>query len=116
MLGDAQTVFEIARDPVMFLDLIYVLCEPQLEAVGITDEEFGESLARSDLYSKLTLVYMEAITDFFIQYDPDIGHSLRKAFQEDPDILALMKEMNLTPSGKSQDSSELIQAPTPSES
>lgn len=116
MLGDAQGVFEIAQDPVMFLDYIYVLIEPQLEAAGISDEEFGEVMARSDIYSALTMVYVEAITDFFIQYDPDIGHSLKKAFQEDPDIQAAMNEMNSMSSGKSQDLSESTPTATTSES
>ena len=45
-------LFEQLGDPIKLVDILYVLCKPQAEALKVTDEEFGESLA-GDVLEKL---------------------------------------------------------------
>ena len=36
-------------DVVMFVDVLYLICEPQCEAAGLTDEQFGAGLGGDNL-------------------------------------------------------------------
>lgn len=41
---DKDPLSALATDPVMLVDVLYVICRDQADKVGITDREFGESL------------------------------------------------------------------------
>jgi len=51
-------------DPVLFADVLYVVCKPQADERGVSDEQFGELLA-GDTLEKATGVFLEALVDFF---------------------------------------------------
>jgi len=54
---------DLSRDPVRLVDLLYVLCEAQATAVGITDEQFGEAMAGDSILSA-TDAFISALVDF----------------------------------------------------
>ena len=57
-------LFEQLGDPIKLVDVLYVLCKPQAEALKVTDEEFGESLA-GDVLETASDALMGAVGDFF---------------------------------------------------
>jgi hypothetical protein len=54
----------LASDPVLLVDVIYVLCRDQAEAHGVSDEEFGAAMA-GDALDHAVKAMLGAIVDFF---------------------------------------------------
>ena len=54
----------LASDPVLLVDVIYVLCRDQAEAHGVSDEEFGAAMA-GDALDHAVQAMLGAIVDFF---------------------------------------------------
>lgn len=54
----------VINDPIMLADVLYVVCKPQADAAGVTDEQFGEGLA-GDAINAATAALMEAYIGFF---------------------------------------------------
>lgn len=69
---DLMTAFEgklfteLAGDPILLGDTLYVVCQEQAAERGITDEQFGELLA-GDTIDRATDALIEGIVDFFPQ-------------------------------------------------
>ena len=57
---------QFVDDPVLFGDVLYVVCQAQANERGVTPEQFGEMLA-NDLLQKATDAFLEALVDFFPQ-------------------------------------------------
>ena len=55
---------KLYADPVLLVDVIYVLCKPQADAAEITDEQFGEAMA-GDAIELATTALVDEIIDFF---------------------------------------------------
>ena len=54
---------KLADDPVLFCDVLYVLCKPQADEHEITDEQFGSALNGDAIYAA-TNALMEELVDF----------------------------------------------------
>tara|TARA_R110002020_G_scaffold462046_1_gene681334 strand:- start:207 stop:671 length:465 start_codon:yes stop_codon:yes gene_type:complete len=54
---------DLGTDPVKLCDLIFVLCSDQAEKAGISDVQFGESLA-GDAIDSATSAFMDELVDF----------------------------------------------------
>jgi peptide subunit release factor RF-3 len=54
----------LASDPVLLVDVIYVLCRDQANALGVTDEDFGAAMA-GDAIEHAVKAMLGAIVDFF---------------------------------------------------
>ena len=54
----------LASDPVLLVDVIYVLCRDQAEAQGVSDENFGATMA-GDALDHAVKAMLGAIVDFF---------------------------------------------------
>ena len=54
----------LVRDPVRLVDCVYVLCKPQADAAGVTDERFGEAMA-GDAILRAADAFMRELADFF---------------------------------------------------
>lgn len=65
----------LLRDPVTLIDVIYVLCQPQIEKAGLTDEQFGAGMAGESI-GKAGEAFVEAYLDFF--QDPRVSATLRR--------------------------------------
>ena len=51
-------------DPVLLCDVVYCLCKPQADDIGITDEDFGRAM-RGDAIGSATEALLEELVDFF---------------------------------------------------
>jgi hypothetical protein len=54
----------LAADPVMLVDMLYVICKPAADAAGVSDEEFGAALV-GDAIDAASTALLEALMDFF---------------------------------------------------
>jgi hypothetical protein len=54
----------LADDPVQLADVLYCVCKPQADKLGVTDEQFGERLA-GDVIDHATAALLEALVNFF---------------------------------------------------
>ena len=61
-----QLLETLATDPEQLCNVLYVICKPQADAKGITDEQFGEGMA-GDAISSGTDALLEELADFFPQ-------------------------------------------------
>ncbi len=62
--GDPPLLTRIGTDEILFCDLLYCLCKPQLDQAGITDQQFGQSLGGDAILSASNAFYEEMV-DFF---------------------------------------------------
>lgn len=63
---DPESIFRAAEDPGLLCDVLYVLCEDQAKAAGVTDRQFGEALT-GDAIDAAAEAYMLETVDFFPQ-------------------------------------------------
>ena len=54
----------VANDPILLVDILWVLCEGQAKTAGVTDDDFGSSLA-GDSISDATRAFLDELVDFF---------------------------------------------------
>lgn len=59
-----ESVNKLYDDPVLLVDVIWILCESQATGKKISDVEFGRSL-RGDAIEGATAALLESIADFF---------------------------------------------------
>lgn len=60
--GKAQ--LQLRRDVVLLVNTLYLLCQPEAQRQGISDEQFGACLV-GDAIRRATIAMDEAIADFF---------------------------------------------------
>ena len=54
----------LLSDPVLLVDVLYVVCKPEADAAGVSDEEFGQAMA-GDAIDQATQAFLEALASFF---------------------------------------------------
>ena len=59
-----DTLERVANDPILLVDILWVLCEGQAKASGVTDEDFGSSLAGESVEAA-TRALLDELVDFF---------------------------------------------------
>ena len=57
-------VDRIASDPVLLVDVLWILCEEAAKPAGVTDDDFGSSLA-GDSIERATEAFLDELVDFF---------------------------------------------------
>ena len=57
-------VDRIANDPCLLVDILWVCVEDEAKAAGVTDEEFGRSLAGESI-EEATRAFLDELVDFF---------------------------------------------------
>ena len=64
--GDVKVdlVDRIANDPCLLVDILWVLVEPQAREDGVSDVDFGSSLA-GDAITEATGAFLDELVDFF---------------------------------------------------
>ena len=60
----AELLERLSSDPVLLVDVLFAVCKPQADKLGITDEDVGESMA-GDAIEHATTALLEEIIDFF---------------------------------------------------
>lgn len=68
----ADPFLELAVDPIKLVDVLWLCCERQAQAIGVTDENFGENLGEK--IAEATAALEDAVIDFF---PPTMQSSLR---------------------------------------
>ena len=61
---DGKLLDDLIRDPIRLCDVIYALCKPQADQLGLTDEVFGQRMA-GDAIAQATDALTAEIVDFF---------------------------------------------------
>lgn len=61
---DSSVLDKLSEDPVLLVDVLYAVCKPEADKLGISDEQFGESLD-GDAIEKATENLLDEIVDFF---------------------------------------------------
>ena len=120
-----DTLDRVANDPILLCDILWVLCEGQAKAAGVTDDDFGSSLA-GDSISEATRAFLDELVDFFPgarrailkkavglarRYEEENAAALEKAL-ESPEFEERMKTL-LNPRGGSPESAESTPTPSP---
>lgn len=47
---EGSLIPKLVNDPMLLVDVLYVVLKPQADAMGVTDEQFGEALGRGKLW------------------------------------------------------------------
>jgi hypothetical protein len=66
---------ELANDPILLCDVLYAVCRPQADELGVSDEDFGRGLGGNAI-EQATDALLEELVDFFPSRK---GALLRKA-------------------------------------
>ena len=118
--NDFAKLQELLRDPITLVDVIYVLCKEQADALKLTDEQFGAGLA-GETVTNAADAFLEAFINF--SQDQRMGRLLRSRKAKGTaavDILlteAEQKLERLTPEWMAQELREKSgSSPAPSES
>jgi hypothetical protein len=61
---EGKLIERLATDPVLLCDVLYVLCKPEADAKGVSDEDFGRAMA-GDAIEAGTTALLEELVDFF---------------------------------------------------
>lgn len=61
---DGDLLTRLAVDPVLLTDVLYACCRPEAETRGISDEEFGRSMA-GDAIDGATTALLQELINFF---------------------------------------------------
>ena len=113
-----DTLERVANDPILLVDILWVLCEGQAKPAGVTDDDFGSSLA-GDSIEEATRAFLDELVDFFPgarrlflkkavdlarKYTAETKDALAKAL-EDPELTRRVEE-SMHSSASSPESSE----------
>ena len=60
----ADLVDRIANEPCLLVDILWVVCEEQTKEDGVSDVDFGSSLA-GDAVEEATRAFLDELVDFF---------------------------------------------------
>ena len=96
---EGKLIERLIGDPILLCDVIYCVCKEDADAKGITDEEFGRSMA-GDAIELATTALLEELVDFFPQGKRQL---LRKALAK----LETLQETMLAVVSERLDSPEL---------
>ena len=120
-----DTLDRVANDPILLVDILWVLCEGQAKAAGVTDDDFGSSLA-GDSISDATRAFLDELVDFFPgarrlflkkavdlarKFETENAQMLEKALAS-PEFEERLKT-SLRPPAVSRESAESTPAPSP---
>lgn len=92
----------LVGDPILFVDVLYVLVKPQADAAGISDEAFGEMLAGAEI-EQATDAFLEALVAFF---PPRRQELMRKALAA---MQRIVKEAEETMMAQAEASLETVE-------
>lgn len=62
-VDDGELIRRLITDPILLVDIIYVVCEPQARDRNVSDEDFGEALA-GDAIAGATKALLDSLVSF----------------------------------------------------
>jgi len=60
---DNGLLYRLIADPVLLVDVLYVVCQEQADEANVTDEQFGRAMA-GDAIDGATKAFLEELADF----------------------------------------------------
>jgi len=78
---------ELIGDPVRLVDTLYAIVQPQADAAGVTDEQFGRSLG-GDSLEQAANAFVEGLLDFFPSRQRDLLKQLMQKQKQLQNALA----------------------------
>jgi len=63
-ISNARLLERLCVDPVLLCDILYAICKPDADRLGVTDEQFGQALA-GDAIEAATNAMLQELVDFF---------------------------------------------------
>jgi hypothetical protein len=63
---DGTLIERLVSDPILLCDVLYVVCKPQADEQGVTDEAFGRAMG-GEAIDDGTTALLEELVDFFPQ-------------------------------------------------
>ena len=63
-IASGQLIEQLANDPVLLCNVLYVVVKPEADAQKISDEDFGRAMA-GDAIEHATTAFLEELVDFF---------------------------------------------------
>ena len=75
---EENLLYRLMSDPCVLCDVLYVVCKPDLDAAGVSDEQFGGALG-GDCLAAAADALIEGIVDFFP--DPRDRSRARRAIE-----------------------------------
>jgi hypothetical protein len=73
-----QQLAELLSDPCRLVDVLYVLCECQVKALGLTEEDFGRIFS-GDIIAFATDAFVSAFADY--QRNPKLRRQIREIWE-----------------------------------
>ena len=61
--GAGGLLYRLIADPVLLVDVLYVVCQEQADGASVTDEQFGRAMA-GDAIDGATKAFLEELADF----------------------------------------------------
>jgi len=80
-LDGGTLIKQLIDDPVLLVDVIYVVCQDQAIDSGVTDQQFGRAMS-GDAIDRATQCLLEALTDFFPQHRRRLLKTAVRRFEE----------------------------------
>lgn len=97
---------EISSDPVLLVDVLYVVCRSQAEERRVSDEDFGRALA-GDAIWEASCALLEAVCDFF---PSQAQRDARRALVDRSKRVVKLLENQLTAAAENQELDRRIDA------
>lgn len=60
----AKLLERLSGDPVLLVDVLYAVCKPECDRLGVSDEDFGSAMA-GDSVDTATQALLDEVIDFF---------------------------------------------------
>jgi hypothetical protein len=60
----AKLLERLSSDPVLLVDVLYAVCKPECDSLGVSDEDFGSAMA-GDSVDAATQALLDEVIDFF---------------------------------------------------
>ena len=61
---EGKLIEQLVADPILLCDVVFCLCKPQADQLGVSDEDFGRAMA-GDAIEQATSAMLEELVDFF---------------------------------------------------
>ncbi len=78
ILGNGELITKLVTDPVLLVDVLYVMCKPQADEQGVSDEQFGEAMAGEPI-NDATRALLEDLANF--SPNPAIRKNMRRVVE-----------------------------------
>lgn len=116
LVNSGEVVEKFLSDPVLLIDVIFVLCKDAAQSEGVNSEDFGRRIGNGEILDAATEALFEAIANFFTRRGAAMWKASRKLRQLETQALKqaeidleavnLMDLISGTPSTSAPESSE----------